>query len=828
MRLRTFGGLWLEDTAGKELTAIRPRPLALLAILASATPRGVSRERLLGILWPDAAEDRGRHAMAQSVYGLRRILGDTAVTGSSELRLDANVVHADVAEFLDAIARDDCERAARLYAGPFLDGFYLGDVSEFERWVETERARLHRLAIGAIERLARSTNAPASWKRLTELDPLDSRFAADYMASLVSGGDRVAALSHARAHESVVRRELEAEPNADVLRLADELRFARAPRRSAPARAPVEALHVAEVGDVAADAPTTNGGSAHAHDGDLAPASNGKRPRMRGRRLVSLAVATTMIAAVAVWLRATTPEQTVSAAETESEASARAGTTSPIAHRFYEEGLHAYHQFDNAGTQRLMESALRVDSGFAMAAYYAWLSGREIDRSEGPKLRDRLMRLASHASDQQRLLMIGMTRVAEENPSAVAASESLSIRFPSDEDGQNLHGFVSRMRGDYRAAAVAYQRAAALDSARSVAPGAVCRACVSLSGLFWVYLEWDSLPAAERALRSWMALRPRTPEPLWTLAELRWRQSRWSDADDAMQTAAAVDVRKPAQEPALYRAAIRRGTYDQLGRDAAAAIRDPNRERRTEARWMWLIALRNQGRLREALAFVRDGRLPDGRSIPRSSLADDEINRAILAFETGDFRTAARIYRKIAQQSLTIDEPGHRFRGGSWNLTLAGMAEAAAGDTAAVTRLADSVEAMGAQSLFGRGSRLHHFLRGLQLANSGRHAEAVDAYRRAVVSWTHGYTRINYEMARSLIALNRPGEAVYPLQAALRGAIDASNLYVTRTELHELLAQAFAASGQRDSAAANYRDVARAWSRADPAFESRRRYAVTH
>ena len=64
------------------------------------------------------------------------------------------------------------------------------------------------------------------------------------------------------------------------------------------------------------------------------------------------------------------------------------------------------------------------------------------------------------------------------------------------------------------------------------------------------------------------------------------------------------------------------------------------------------------------------------------------------------------------------------------------------------------------------------------------------------------------------------------VRSALRGEIDASNLYITRTELHELLAQAFAAAGEVDSAAAHYRAVADAWARADPTLHARRAVAV--
>lgn len=69
---------------------------------------------------------------------------------------------------------------------------------------------------------------------------------------------------------------------------------------------------------------------------------------------------------------------------------------------------------------------------------------------------------------------------------------------------------------------------------------------------------------------------------------------------------------------------------------------------------------------------------------------------------------------------------------------------------------------------------------------------------------------------------NRAGWRSSPsLQSALRGPLDASNLYVNRTELHELLAQAWDAMGVRDSAAAHYRIVMAAWGSADPPLAAR-------
>ena len=63
LRLRTFGGLELvadgDHLAG---AALQPRRLAVLAALAVAGPHGLSRDKLLGLLWPETSEARGRQA----------------------------------------------------------------------------------------------------------------------------------------------------------------------------------------------------------------------------------------------------------------------------------------------------------------------------------------------------------------------------------------------------------------------------------------------------------------------------------------------------------------------------------------------------------------------------------------------------------------------------------------------------------------------------------------------------------------------------------------------------------------------------------------------
>ena len=237
LRLRTLGGLSLENDA-REVggAALQKRRLALLAALAIGGPRGFTREKLLGLLWTDADEARGRGALSQSLYALRRDTGEEdLVLGSDVLRLNPDVITTDLADFETALARNELEMAASAYDGPFLDGVYVSDTDEFDRWADLERVRLARAAERAIEKLALVADANSDhraaadwWRRLVVIDPLKTRANLALVSALAASGERVNARQALQAYTARLRADLDAEPGAEVQALAEELRHARA------------------------------------------------------------------------------------------------------------------------------------------------------------------------------------------------------------------------------------------------------------------------------------------------------------------------------------------------------------------------------------------------------------------------------------------------------------------------------------------------------------------------------------------------------------------------------------------------------------------------
>ena len=143
---------------------------------------------------------------------------------------------------------------------------------------------------------------------------------------------------------------------------------------------------------------------------------------------------------------------------------------------------------------------------------------------------------------------------------------------------------------------------------------------------------------------------------------------------------------------------------------------------------------------------------------------------------------------------------------------------------AGLSARADSIEALGPLSNLKRDRLLHHHVRGLLLAARKQDAAAAEELKRAIGSWSFGYTRTNTALAEVLLRLGRPQEAIAALRPALHGSVEASNFYVSRTDIHEMLGQAWAAVGDpaaRDSSRAHYAYVAQAWKRADPMFAAR-------
>jgi TolB-like protein/DNA-binding SARP family transcriptional activator/Tfp pilus assembly protein PilF len=317
--LRTLGGLSLHDEQGAVSgRATQKRRLALLALLSAAPRRTLSRDKLVAYLWPDSDSEQARHLLSMAVYEIRRGLGeDTLVSRGDEVCLSGERVGSDLEEFLETLEERRFERAAELYAGPFLDGFFLSDAPEFERWASAERERIAQRFAAALESLAAermaagdARGAVTALRRLAVHDPYNARIAVQLMRALAAAGDRAGALQHARIHGTLLREEFGADPDPEVAALAARLLEEPAPAApQAPAPIPEESPAAAPeaaapVAPSAAVEPATSGRRAGPRIAERAfapPAAVPPPPRRRGRLVRLAPVAAVLLVVSLVW-----------------------------------------------------------------------------------------------------------------------------------------------------------------------------------------------------------------------------------------------------------------------------------------------------------------------------------------------------------------------------------------------------------------------------------------------------------------------------------------------------------------------------------------------
>lgn len=498
-------------------------------------------------------------------------------------------------------------------------------------------------------------------------------------------------------------------------------------------------------------------------------------------------------------------------------------TTSLAARSLYEEGLRRFYQDDLVSAAQLFHAALGQDSTFAMAAYYAGLAEPDSGLAARRDLSLALL-LADRASDRERLIIRSTWAFVSNDPAQFAMAESLATRYPTEPGAEFAVGRAADWVGRFSAAIPHLWRAIHLDSLSLSGHGASCRACEALDMTISAYASMDSMPAAERMARLWTRMQPRATKSWWALADIFAREEQFDSALAAERNAERFAGNGFDYVIPRVVIALRAGQFAAADAMLAERAQNGNPAKRGDALWWSVISLRDQGRLREALAAAQQmvqttkGQ-PPALTTPRPI---DALAVAQVLFELGRYRESAALFDTIAnyewQSSPEFPRvaPGLAARHRIWMTTHEATALAAAGDTARVARIADSLEAWAPRSAYFRDRVLFHYARGLLSAARGQLGNAEHEYRTALVTPIDGYSRINLELGKTLMAENRPRDAIPILEAPLHGTVESSNYYLPYTQLRAMVGLAFDRAGQPDSAIAYYRQVLTAWRAADP------------
>ena len=225
--LKLLGGFEVTLAPGTRARIPTRKAQALLAYLAVSAGRPVARDTLAGLLWSDSDDSAARNNLRQTLFVLRKALGDAAAL----LDVDAATVclsaraSVDVADFERDITDPDPERLSggiARYRAELLAGLAV-DAPAYDDWLVTQRERLRELLHDGLRRLIAHDVQTGNLARALEtarrglaLDPLDEAMHREVMRLHASSGRPLAALRQYQVCVDALQRELGIEPDAET------------------------------------------------------------------------------------------------------------------------------------------------------------------------------------------------------------------------------------------------------------------------------------------------------------------------------------------------------------------------------------------------------------------------------------------------------------------------------------------------------------------------------------------------------------------------------------------------------------------------------------
>jgi TolB-like protein len=254
MQLQILGGLRLTSASGEPAPDVTRQSRHLLACLALAGPKGLTRAELCALFWPDRPSSLARNSLRQALVAIKKPLsgGANAISLHSDLeivRLSAGPGTIDVHAFRHGLQgnRDGLIAAANAYRGELLAGVEVPD--DVEPFVTSHRRSLTDQAQVLAERLSKADDADdevmdaaqALAGRLLQSNPASEEAHRALMRIHLRRGRTNAALRQFEQCKEALRQELRTEPDVESRRLFDSIQSFDSGEKEQPADRPAAA-----------------------------------------------------------------------------------------------------------------------------------------------------------------------------------------------------------------------------------------------------------------------------------------------------------------------------------------------------------------------------------------------------------------------------------------------------------------------------------------------------------------------------------------------------------------------------------------------------------
>ena len=253
IEIRLFGGFDVRCSGVAVRRFESQKARGLMAYLAMHRDQALSRERAATLLWSDMNESTARRNLRQALYSLRTafaeadpeadlLVGQTQSVGlhpDLAVRLDVSDFEQAIDEGLDGAEPDSQQlgRAARLYVGDFMSGFFVRDCPQFEEWSGHHPGAAARSRAGRVSHPRGVLSTP---RRAAHGDPLRTPPAGDrppvgeahrqLMRLYAQSSRRTRALAQFEELRNLLNQELGVEPLTETTALYQSILMEELPK----------------------------------------------------------------------------------------------------------------------------------------------------------------------------------------------------------------------------------------------------------------------------------------------------------------------------------------------------------------------------------------------------------------------------------------------------------------------------------------------------------------------------------------------------------------------------------------------------------------------
>jgi tetratricopeptide (TPR) repeat protein len=288
----------------------------------------------------------------------------------------------------------------------------------------------------------------------------------------------------------------------------------------------------------------------------------------------------------------------------------------------------------------LLDQAIQKDPDFAMAYAYRAVSGGGVALSR--QNLDKALGLAEKVSPGEKHWIL-MTDAFFDGNAAKAKQEidELLTLYPGDKRVHSLAGtYYGNMQSDLKAALEQHTKAVAIDKTYAA----------SYNQIGYLQSRLGQYGEAEQAFKQYIALRPTSPNPYDSYAELLLKTGRYDESIAQYQKALEKDAGFVSANTGIGSNYVFKGDYAKARESYLRAFeQSPNVDGKTGALFWRTVSYVHEGKVDEALKSLEDARTFAEKENRIPYAIGTHLQAAFILGETGQLARSVRHLEKAAE-----------------------------------------------------------------------------------------------------------------------------------------------------------------------------------